>query len=938
MESFQLKNLNPAQLFQLLFLTVLELAERFQINLRGRPRVFMREEPDEENPPEAVQPPPVPAHGPVRARRCQSACRFCVQGCDRTQRLRRMLQEEQLNCQSVLCTWLLSMFAWGHFSVQRVQKISALVMKDLKSAETSETIWNDLETLSKLGTEGLYANKMHTELMGKCKGLSNLPTFVISRAQAMDVLCDRDESPWFRVLSGMVHKFYNGCPWQRKEDHSAGFHERSRFQWGSWEIKTMNGLVVPRWDLWMSNRGKARDFFESWLHVQMRGSPGSDLTYQVLVFLDRLFMAGLKLYGEDHRDVFENPEDFFVRMLRHEGYRVEDQKIWLVDESSGWWEEKKPCGLNLKEAFDLLHDVKLKDIMQQWVEPSAWPRGAALAEATWSGRHRPGFGDFQRRLELLQPELRRMQVNFRDADGQQALSTAKAIEVHRAAWPFSIWGPLMASYASLAWLCFFARGDKKERKELKDLMWLDLHEALLAHVRQGCGATLRGIIFSLDQLAVKNFGHQKLVAAELKTLGLDIAVHYLDDGLLAGDLGAVSAALRLVQQRAAHLGLDLNLAKCEAVALHPQAVPTLHGALPDALPRHADGTCKVSQNFEFLGAAVGDAAFMQSHTKERAAKAGDLLDAIGVPEDPQVALRLLRACGGFTRMVHSMRCTPPTAHRLALNMFDGMVRRCFGDFSGIHPSDGQWDQATRGLNFAGLGLRATSLHAAGAYIASVGASLEACVDIDSAFSATAVKAAAGLQEGVAGLNHSTLGARSIGRHEPPCRDVHVVFKWADRAGLRPEKEPTRLLLPQCPDDTSAACRRPADVYIPAMAGGPVALDVAVTAPQRQETIAQAALIAGAAAAAYAAHKAQHLQTAEDCRRQGVTFTPMVVEATGTWDLAAAKVLKHMAQAAAARSSNPGDSYSLLLQELCVVVRSWRARVVLRRRCEAPPSG
>ena len=84
METFQLKNLNPAQLFQLLFLTVLELAERFQINLRGRPRVFMREEPDEENPPEAVQPAPVPAHGPVRARRCQSACRFCVQGCDRT--------------------------------------------------------------------------------------------------------------------------------------------------------------------------------------------------------------------------------------------------------------------------------------------------------------------------------------------------------------------------------------------------------------------------------------------------------------------------------------------------------------------------------------------------------------------------------------------------------------------------------------------------------------------------------------------------------------------------------------------------------------------------------------------------------------------------------------------------------------------------------------
>lgn len=39
----------------------------------------------------------------------------------------------------------------------------------------------------------------------------------------------------------------------------------------------------------------------------------------------------------------------------------------------------------------------------------AWPRGAALAEATWSGQRRPGFSDFQRRLQLLQPLLRQNQ-------------------------------------------------------------------------------------------------------------------------------------------------------------------------------------------------------------------------------------------------------------------------------------------------------------------------------------------------------------------------------------------------------------------------------------------------------------------------------------------------------------------------------------------------
>ena len=99
------------------------------------------------------------------------------------------------------------------------------------------------------------------------------------------------------------------------------------------------------------------------------------------------------------------------------------------------------------------------------------------------------------------------------------------------------------------------------------------------------------------------------MAAELKAQGLDIAVHYLDDGLLAGDLTAVQAAFALVQQRSASIGLDLNLAKCEVVVLHEHAVPALAAALPDAFLRRADGSCKVSRNFEFLGAGIGDNAF-----------------------------------------------------------------------------------------------------------------------------------------------------------------------------------------------------------------------------------------------------------------------------------------------------------------------------------------
>ena len=174
------------------------------------------------------------------------------------------------------------------------------------------------------------------------------------------------------------------------------------------------------------------------------------------------------------------------------------------------------------------------------------------------------------------------------------------------------------------------------------------------------------------------------LARDLCNAGLDIAVHYLDDGILAGDVAAVSRALRLVEARAATIGLTLNLAKCELVAAGSTDIAALHCHFPDSLLRDAEGSNKVQRDFELLGAAVGDAAFVRAHTAERAAKAGDLLDSLGGLEDPQVALRLLRACAGFARMLHSMRCNPVTAQTMALDMFDGMLRRSFGDFTGYH--------------------------------------------------------------------------------------------------------------------------------------------------------------------------------------------------------------------------------------------------------------
>ena len=162
----------------------------------------------------------------------------------------------------------------------------------------------------------------------------------------------------------------------------------------------------------------------------------------------------------------------------------------------------------------------------------------------------------------------------------------------------------------------------------------------------------------------------------------------------------------------------------------------------------------------------------------------------------------------------------------------------------------------------------------------------------------------------------------------------LIFVWAERGGLRPERERPGLLLPQSPHDTSNSGRRPADIYLPALAGAPAALDFAVTAPQRQETLVQASQQGAAAATAYAHHKESYLQTGEACRSQGVQFVPMVIESTGAWDPAAMKILKHIAHAAASRAGiDPADSLNQLHQEASVCVRTWRARAALRRRCE-----
>ena len=81
--------------------------------------------------------------------------------------------------------------------------------------------------------------------------------------------------------------------------------------------------------------------------------------------------------------------------------------------------------------------------------------------------------------------------------------------------------------------------------------------------------------------------------------------------------------------------------------------------------------------------------------------------------DPQVALLLLRQCGGFCKLVHLSRSTPPSLVADALRLYNDDVCQCFTD---------AWQQAQLSLSRGGLGLRCLSHHSSAAYIASLTAS------------------------------------------------------------------------------------------------------------------------------------------------------------------------------------------------------------------------
>ena len=90
-------------------------------------------------------------------------------------RQRLHAQANEGRSKSVLAEFLLSQFAWGHFSGQLVQTVAALAIADIMKVSNDYEQLDDLIRLSKLGSSGAISNNIHRDIMVHASPVVRLP-------------------------------------------------------------------------------------------------------------------------------------------------------------------------------------------------------------------------------------------------------------------------------------------------------------------------------------------------------------------------------------------------------------------------------------------------------------------------------------------------------------------------------------------------------------------------------------------------------------------------------------------------------------------------------------------------------------------------------------------------------------------------------------------
>ena len=137
------------------------------------------------------------------------------------------------------------------------------------------------------------------------------------------------------------------------------------------------------------------------------------------------------------------------------------------------------------------------------------------------------------------------------------------------------------------------------------------------------------------------------------------------------------------------------------------------------------------------------------------------------------------------------------------------------------------------------------------------------------------------------------------------------------------------------NDDRPDARRPADVYIPRWRSGPpAAWDFAITSGLRDDALLSSVTDRQAVLTNYEDLKENFKSTSTQCQQSGLSFIPMIMEASGGgWGKQARRVWSELAKKhslAAGELTSDKDSAIQMLQRLSIILHRENARAILRR--------
>ena len=204
------------------------------------------------------------------------------------------------------------------------------------------------------------------------------------------------------------------------------------------------------------------------------------------------------------------------------------------------------------------------------------------------------------------------------------------------------------------------------------------------------------------------------MCAKLKS---ELAGFFLDDGTLGGYWEDVIDDLKLIEEEASDVGLQLNRSKtelfCSDSATRSKVLSTFPGVRVVEV-----------EDAELLGSPLGSATSVNACVGEKI----ELLKLMGERLHhlhSHDAIILLRHSFAIPKMMHLLR-TSPCFDSPRLQVYDDLLRSILSNVTNIRfeENDSSWLQATLPVNMGGLGIRSAVHLAPSAFLASADGSLQ----------------------------------------------------------------------------------------------------------------------------------------------------------------------------------------------------------------------